>query len=112
MQWELVTVDGAGVLRLSGFLGARATHRFQGAFDWAVARCPGPIVVDVSALTGWGAEGEAAIVAAAGRLHDRGPLAVCGVGQRKADLLRSSSALSVLRLCADLDVALVVLGVR
>ncbi|WP_043175455.1 STAS domain-containing protein [Streptomyces sp. NRRL B-24484] len=112
MQWELETVDGVGVLRLSGFLGARATHRFRGAFDWAMARCPGPIVVDLSDLRGWSTEGEAAIVDAAGLLGERGPLAVCGVGRRKADLLRSGSALSVLRLCADLDVALVVLGVH
>ena len=112
MQWELVMTDGVGVLRLSGFLGARATHRFHGAFGWAMARCPGPIAIDLSGLTGWSAEGEAAIVDAAGRLHGRGPLAVCGVGQRKADVLRSGPALSVLRLCADLDVALVVLGVH
>jgi anti-anti-sigma regulatory factor len=110
MQWELETVDGVGVLHLTGFLGERSTHRFRGALDWVAARCPGAIVIDLTALKGWSTEGEGAIVDAAGRLADRGPLAVCGLRERPGDLLRTSSALHALQLYPDLDTALAALG--
>ncbi|MGK4580221.1 STAS domain-containing protein [Kitasatospora sp. HPMI-4] len=113
IQWELDDADGIAVLRLTGFLGEQAVHRFQGAFDWAVARCPGAVVIDLSALVGFDAVGEGAIVDAAGRLpRGRGPLAVASLRGRPAGLLTTSMALSVLQLFPDLETALAALGRR
>jgi len=107
MQWELALVDGSGVLHLSGLLDERGAHRFQGAVDWAAARSSGLLVADLSRLTGWNAAGEDAIVDAAGRLPaDRAPLLVCGLRERPTALLRTSAALSVIGLHADLTAAL------
>ncbi|MGA5821097.1 STAS domain-containing protein [Kitasatospora sp. NPDC094028] len=111
MQWEFATQRDVGVITLTGFLGQDATHRFQGAFDWAVARRSGPLVVDMTALTGWNRSGEDAILDATGRLSaDRGPLAVCGLGERGAHALATAAALSVIRVFPDLDTAVAALA--
>ncbi|MFE5584933.1 STAS domain-containing protein [Kitasatospora sp. NPDC056531] len=112
MQWELEEMDGVGVLRLTGYLGERVVHRFHGAFDWARARCTGPLVIDLSGLLGWSQEGEAAIVDAAGRLGtDRSPLMLCGLRDRAAPLFATGAALGLMRVCSDLQTALAALGV-
>ncbi|MFD8599484.1 STAS domain-containing protein [Kitasatospora sp. NPDC059646] len=96
MQWEFERHGEAGVLRLSGFLGERSAQRFRGAFDWAVARCTGPVVIEMSALAGWSRDGEAALAEAAGRLPaERGPLVLCGITAGVAEGLRTCRALSV-----------------
>ncbi|MFE6871528.1 hypothetical protein ACFVFS_33880 [Kitasatospora sp. NPDC057692] len=111
MQWELERTGDIGVMRLSGFLGAGVVHRFTGAVDWTGTRCPGAVVVDLAALRGWSGDGEAAIVNAAGRLGpDRGPLAVCGLGERAAPLLVTARGLGLLRLFPDTDTALAALA--
>jgi len=113
MQWHFEERNGVGVLFLSGFLGERVVHRFEGGFDWACSRCSGPVVVDVSALKGWSSEGEAAIVDAASRLAPhRTPLAVCGVGERHAPLLRAGNGLSLVRVYPDLEGALEAVAAR
>ncbi|WP_188302240.1 STAS domain-containing protein [Streptomyces sp. CBMA123] len=111
MQWEFATERGVGVMTLTGFLGQDATHRFQGAFDWAVARCSGPLVIDMAALRGWNCSGEDAILDATGRLSaGRGPLVVCGLGERGAQVLTTAAALSVIRVFPDLDTAVAALA--
>ncbi|MER7668197.1 STAS domain-containing protein [Kitasatospora sp. NPDC096128] len=111
IQWEFRAERGAGVLAVTGFLGQDAAHRFQGAFDWALARCEGPLVVDMAALRGWNCSGEDAILDATHRLPvGRGPLAVCGLGLRDAPVLTTAAALSVVRLFPDLDMALAALA--
>lgn len=110
MQWDLERTGSVGVLRLSGFLGTAALHRFDGALAWARARCGGPIVLDLSGLLGWNADGEAAIVDASGHPsggHD--PLAVCGLGARRAPLLDAAAGAGVLLLYRDADTALAAL---
>ncbi|WP_035859020.1 STAS domain-containing protein [Kitasatospora cheerisanensis] len=107
MQWDFERHGEAGVLRLSGFLGERSAQRFQGAFDWALARCTGPVVIDMSALAGCSRDGEAAIAHAAGRLPaGRGPLLLCGPTAEVADLLHTCEALHLVRVVPDLATAL------
>ncbi|MZD03779.1 anti-sigma factor antagonist [Streptomyces sp. SID5785] len=72
IEWRYRVEHGLGVLSVSGHLGPEAAHRFAGAVGWVVARGTGPVVVDLSELRGWSAEGRLAVVAAAGRL------AACG----------------------------------
>ncbi|GAA2244464.1 MULTISPECIES: STAS domain-containing protein [Kitasatospora] len=62
IQREFEDADGIGVLYLTDSLGEQAAHRFQGAFDWAVARCFRAAVIDISALVGFNAAGEGVIV--------------------------------------------------
>ncbi|MBO1417478.1 STAS domain-containing protein [Streptomyces sp. FH025] len=111
IQWELEDVDGVGVLRVSGFLGEQAVHRFEGAVDWVRARCAGPVVLDLTALRGWNGAGEAALVNAAALVgSDRGALAVCGLGERCTPALLACYGLGVIRLFPDLETALAALA--
>ncbi|MER5642841.1 hypothetical protein ABT095_38640 [Kitasatospora sp. NPDC002227] len=111
MQWDLDQAGQVGILRLSGFLSERTTHRLHGAVEWAHARCPDGVVVDLSALTGWNQHGEAGIVAAAERPGPGPtPLVVCGLGGRPAPALLAAHASGVLLVRPDLDTALRALG--
>ncbi|MFJ6619581.1 hypothetical protein ACIQOW_18625 [Kitasatospora sp. NPDC091335] len=102
IQWDLDHSDGVDLLRLSGYLGQDALHRFTGAVDWTRAHRTGPVSIDLSALRGWNAEGEAAIVDAAARLGaDHGPPAVCGLGDRVAPLIATAHGLGILRIHPD-----------
>ncbi|MER5642764.1 STAS domain-containing protein, partial [Kitasatospora sp. NPDC002227] len=111
MQWDLDQAGQVGILRLSGFLSERTTHRLHGAVEWARARCPDGVVVDLSALTGWNQHGEAGIVAAAERLG-QGPtrLVVCGLRERPAPALLAAVTAGVLVVQPDADAALGALG--
>ncbi|MFE2553468.1 anti-sigma factor antagonist [Streptomyces sp. NPDC059355] len=57
---------------LAGYLGADATDRCTGAIGWALARGPGPAVLDLTGLMGWSADGQIAVAQAARRLADHG----------------------------------------
>jgi hypothetical protein len=59
--------------------------------SWARSRATGMIVVDVSGLSDWSEEGEAAILDAA-----RAPLALCGVRGHAAPLLTRNALVSIL----------------
>jgi hypothetical protein len=79
MNWTYQNGRGVGVLELRGYLGDSALDQFSGAIDWALARCTGPVVIDLTCLQGWSTSGQAAFEEAAQRaaIHGR-VLAVCG----------------------------------
>jgi anti-anti-sigma regulatory factor len=79
MNWLFKNRQGVGVLELRGYLGDSALARFSGAIGWALARCTGPVVIDLTQLQGWSASGQAALEEAAQRteIHHR-VLAICG----------------------------------
>ncbi|MEU7182152.1 MULTISPECIES: STAS domain-containing protein [Streptomyces] len=68
LQWRYTTRDGLSVLSLAGSLGEQALARFGGAVGWALARGTGPVVLDLTALSGWSADGQRAIADAARQL--------------------------------------------
>ncbi|MGW4162556.1 STAS domain-containing protein [Streptomyces sp. NPDC004788] len=72
IEWRYTTHPGLGVLSLSGFLGAQAVGRFDGAVGWVLARGTGPVVLDLTALRGWSAGGQLAVAEAARRLAGEG----------------------------------------
>ncbi|WP_043267503.1 STAS domain-containing protein [Streptomyces sp. CT34] len=82
LDWQYATHRDLTVLTLTGHLGGEATARFAGAVSWVRARsAAGSILLDLTGLVSWDAEGEAAVVDAAHRLgtEDR-PLVLCGTG--------------------------------
>jgi hypothetical protein len=72
IQWHFQNVRDLGILRISGFLGDGATARFGGAIRWALARCEGALVLDLTALTGWSKDGREAVREAAGLFSGQG----------------------------------------
>jgi anti-anti-sigma regulatory factor len=79
MNWVFEKRQGVGVLELRGYLGDSALARFSGAIGWALARCVGPVVIDLTSLQGCSVSGQAALEEAAERAAARGRvLAVCG----------------------------------
>ncbi|MFD9125387.1 STAS domain-containing protein [Kitasatospora sp. NPDC059571] len=102
MQWHFEEHEGTGVLHLSGFLGERVVHRFQGAFAWARARSEVALVLDLSGLLGWSPEGMAAIIDAARQLGPHhAPLTVCGLRTHLARQLPTAGGPGGLRLHPD-----------
>ncbi|MFH8616414.1 STAS domain-containing protein [Streptomyces sp. NPDC017979] len=73
IEWRYTTRPGLGVLSLSGHLGPDAVKRFHGAIDWVAARGTGPVILDLTHLRGWSADGQLAIIRAARLLasHER-----------------------------------------
>lgn len=61
-----------GILSVSGYLGPDAVHRFAGAVGWVVGRGSGPVIVALTELRRWSAEGQLAIIEAAQRLAEAG----------------------------------------
>jgi hypothetical protein len=61
IQWHFQNVRDVGILRISGYLGDAAAPRFGGAVRWALARCEGPLVLDLTSLTGWSDDGREAV---------------------------------------------------
>ncbi|MGA5135505.1 STAS domain-containing protein [Streptomyces olivoreticuli] len=80
IEWRYTAHDSLGVLSLSGYLGAQAVDRFGGAIGWAADRGTGPLILDLTELKGWSAEGQSAIAEAAVRLaaHHR-PLELAAI---------------------------------
>ncbi|WNI20583.1 anti-sigma factor antagonist [Streptomyces sp. ITFR-16] len=72
IEWRYTTHPGLGVLSLSGHLGPEAVGRFTGAVGWVLARGSGPVILDLTALRGWSADGRLAVTEAARRLADEG----------------------------------------
>ncbi|MDN3027847.1 anti-sigma factor antagonist [Streptomyces sp. S.PB5] len=72
IDWRYTVEENLGVLSVAGFLGPDAVRRFSGAVGWALARGTGPVVVDLTELRGWSAEGQLAITEAARRLMEAG----------------------------------------
>ncbi|MFF4805638.1 STAS domain-containing protein [Streptomyces sp. NPDC001351] len=72
IDWRYTIEQDLGVLSVAGYLGPDAARRFAGAIGWVVARGTGPVVVDLSELRSWSAEGQLAITEAARRLAAEG----------------------------------------
>ncbi|MEU6378726.1 anti-sigma factor antagonist [Streptomyces sp. NPDC046909] len=72
IDWRYTVEEDLGVLSVAGFLGPDAVRRFSGAVGWAPARGTGPVVVDLTELRSWSAEGQLAITEAARRLAEAG----------------------------------------
>jgi hypothetical protein len=72
IEWRYRIEQELSILSVAGHLGPDAAHRFTGAVGWVLARGTGPVVVDLTELRGWSAEGQLAIAEAARRLADAG----------------------------------------
>jgi len=72
IDWRYTTEDNLGILSVAGYLGPQAIRRFTGAVGWVLVRGTGPVVVDLTELRGWSAEGQLAITEAAHRLAEAG----------------------------------------
>ncbi|KUO20067.1 STAS domain-containing protein [Streptomyces dysideae] len=111
IEWHYTAEAHLGILSVSGYLGQDAVRRFDGAVGWVVARGTGPVVVDLTQLRSWSAEGQLAIVHAAQRL---------AVGGRELELAAIPADGSLVpagdgppvRVHSDLAAALAAHGVR
>lgn len=72
IEWRYTVEQDLGILSVSGHLGLDAVRRFAGAVGWVVGRGTGPVVVDLTGLRSWSAEGQLAITEAARRLAEAG----------------------------------------
>ncbi len=72
IDWRYTVEEKLGVLSVAGYLGPEAVRRFTGAVGWALARGTGPVIVDLTGLRGWSAEGQLALAEAARRLAGAG----------------------------------------
>ncbi|MGC0336741.1 anti-sigma factor antagonist [Streptomyces sp. SLBN-8D4] len=72
INWRYTVEENLGILSVAGYLGPDAVHRFTGAVGWALARGTGPVLVDLTELRSWSAEGQVAIAEAARRLTEAG----------------------------------------
>jgi hypothetical protein len=72
IDWRYTAEEHRGILSVAGCLSPDAVRRFNGAIGWAVARGTGPVIVDLTRLRGWSAEGQLAITDAARRLAEAG----------------------------------------
>ncbi|NUL04667.1 anti-sigma factor antagonist [Streptomyces lunaelactis] len=106
ISWSFEEPHGVAVMRVAGYLGSNAVDRFSEGFGWVAARSTGTVLLDVSELLGWSAEGEAAVLQAAAALKERErSLAVCGPGHLEATRLWTDQVHSM-TVYADLDTAL------
>ncbi|MGW3447019.1 anti-sigma factor antagonist [Streptomyces sp. NPDC001076] len=65
IEWRYTIEGDLGILSVAGYLGPDAARRFTGAVGWALARGTALVVVDLTELRGWSAEGQLAITEAA-----------------------------------------------
>ncbi|MGW5249421.1 anti-sigma factor antagonist [Streptomyces sp. NPDC004129] len=72
IEWRYTVEQDLGILSVSGYLGPDAVHRFAGAVGWVMGRGSGPVIVDLTELRSWSAEGQLAITEAARRLAAAG----------------------------------------
>ncbi|MEU5893955.1 anti-sigma factor antagonist [Streptomyces sp. NPDC047461] len=72
IEWRYTVEQDLGILSVAGFLGPDAVRRFSGAVGWVVGRGSGPVIVDLTGLRGWSAEGQLAITEAAQHLAAAG----------------------------------------
>jgi hypothetical protein len=106
LDWQYATHRNATVLTLTGHLGGESTPRFVSAIAWLQARSTGPVLLDVTALVSWSAEGEAAVLDATRSLStQQRPLSVCGIGNLPTTALTADGLIPV-SIYPDLDTAL------
>ncbi|WNM31247.1 anti-sigma factor antagonist [Streptomyces sp. Li-HN-5-11] len=72
IDWRYTVEENLGILSVAGYLGPDAVRRFDGAIGRVVTRGTGPVIVDLSQLRSWSAEGQLAITDAAHRLAEAG----------------------------------------
>ncbi|MBC2906942.1 anti-sigma factor antagonist [Streptomyces cupreus] len=72
IEWRYTIEQDLGILSVAGYLGPDAVRRFAGAVGWVVARGAGPVILDLTELRSWSAEGQLAITEAARRLAGAG----------------------------------------
>ncbi|MER6328711.1 anti-sigma factor antagonist [Streptomyces sp. NPDC001034] len=72
IDWRYTIEQDLGILSVAGYLGPDAVRRFNGAIGWVVARGTGPVVLDLTELRNWSAEGQVAITDAARMLAASG----------------------------------------
>ncbi|MFF8993698.1 anti-sigma factor antagonist [Streptomyces sp. NPDC014983] len=72
IDWRYTIEQDLGILSVAGYLGPDAVRRFNGAIGWVVARGTGPVVLDLTELRNWSAEGQVAITEAARMLAASG----------------------------------------
>ncbi|WP_416979786.1 anti-sigma factor antagonist [Streptomyces sp. T028] len=72
IEWRYAIEQDLGILSVTGHLGPDAVRRFGGAVGWVVARGTGPVILDLTELRSWSAEGQLAITEAARRLAGAG----------------------------------------
>ncbi|MGW2650749.1 anti-sigma factor antagonist [Streptomyces sp. NPDC001393] len=72
IDWRYTVEENLGILSVAGYLGPDAVRRFTGAIGWVVARGTGPVIIDLTRLRGWSADGQLAITDAARRLAEAG----------------------------------------
>lgn len=110
MNWCFESRQGVGIIELRGYLGDSALARFNGAVGWALARCTGPVVIDLTHLQGCSASGEAALQEAAQRAAARRRvLAICGCPSAAARLSSDGQPVTI-PAYADLGTAVTALS--
>ncbi|MGJ5834139.1 hypothetical protein [Streptomyces ossamyceticus] len=72
IEWRYTIEQDLGILSVAGHLGPAAVRRFAGAVGWVAARGTGPVVLDLTELRSWSAEGQLAITESARRLAGAG----------------------------------------
>ncbi|CAL9637730.1 anti-sigma factor antagonist [Streptomyces sp. enrichment culture] len=72
IEWRCTVEQNLAILAVAGHLSPGAARRLTGAVGWAVDRSTGPVIVDLTRLHGWSAEGQLAIAEAARRLRAAG----------------------------------------
>ena len=68
LQWRYERLESLGVLALAGRLDTDTAPRFAGALAWPLSRGTGPVILDLTAHSGWDDAGRQAIATAARRL--------------------------------------------
>ena len=110
MNWIFEQRQGVGVLELRGYMGESALAQLSGAIGWALARCAGPVVIDLTSLRGCSISGQGALEEAAERAAARGRvLAICGP-QGIATRQASHGRQAAIPVFADLDAAVTALS--
>jgi hypothetical protein len=75
-----------GILHLRGFLGDGGLRRVAGAVDWALSRSQGPLVMDLTLMSGLNEAGRAAIWQAAHRVAaQQREVVLCGMAELGTD---------------------------
>ena len=106
ISWSVEEQHGVAVMSVAGFLGDNAIDRFTDGFIWVMARSTAAVVLDLTGLLGWSAEGEMAVIQAATRLQNsERPLSLCGLD--RLDVTNSwAEQLDTTTVYPDLDSAL------
>ncbi|TDD61499.1 anti-sigma factor antagonist [Kribbella antibiotica] len=71
IQWRYEQFGAVGVMAVTGYLGAEALPRFNGATGWILTRAT-TVILDLSGLHGWSDAGREAVSAAVGQFADQG----------------------------------------